>query len=154
FMLLPIAGIIALNIIGVLPTAFANPLVLIVVFVYFAVVAYTFTSFIFFLKGLQNGKALNPSLKDWIKANAFVTLLFAGFAVLSALVYFGSPDAQKQAADNFDKLKDTMGGLNVTRQQFITLMRGALLFLGGYGALLITHIIITFRLMKKNVHLF
>lgn len=154
FILLPIAGLNALSLFGLITIAIANPTLLIGVFVQFAIVAYTFTSFIFFTKGVQNNQPLKPQLKDWIKVNAYVAILYVAVIILCAAVYFGSAEVQKMVAANLDKMQATAGLKYNSTQELINTLKKAIIFAAGYAALLITHIIITFRLIKKNAHLF
>ncbi|HVX49430.1 MAG TPA: hypothetical protein VHB48_04705 [Chitinophagaceae bacterium] len=154
FILLPIAGYIALNLLFILPSALANPSLLLPVFIYFAVAMYTFASFIFFVKGVQAGKPMKASLKDWIKVNAYVSIIFALFAILATLTYLGSPQLQKIVADNFDKFKTAMGQQSIDESKFLLFLKRSLIFLAVYSAVLVTHIIITLRIIKKYAGLF
>ncbi|HWB24699.1 MAG TPA: hypothetical protein VG738_04425 [Chitinophagaceae bacterium] len=154
FILLPIAGLNAISIIGTIPAALGNPLMLIGVFINFAIIAYTFTSFIFFIRGILSDKPQKASLKDWIKVNAFVTIFYSGFILLAAAIYLSSPQMQKMAADNYPKLKEAMGPQAVDKETFLKFLHWGLIFFGGYSALLLTHVIITLRLLKKYASLF
>ena len=157
FILLPLAGLIALNLVGILPAAFANPMLLIIVFLMFTIIAYTFASFIFLTRGLVNKKPLKPSLKDWVKINAYISIACAVYCILSIIVYYSSRDAQKMMTDNLPKMQAAMGisGKNaMDTATFMRMVNGTMALFGGYFVLLSVHIIVTLRLVKKNASLF
>ncbi len=154
FILLPIAAINAISILGILPAAFANPLMLISVFINFAVIMYTFTSFSFFIRGVVKGKPFKASFKDWIKVNAYVSIGYGSIILLCALIYFGSADIQKKIADNSAQLQTVLGAKNLDKAALLRLLRGGLSFAACFSAVLIAHIIITLGLLKKYKQLF
>ena len=154
FILLPIAGLNALSVIGILPTAFSNPLMLIAVFLSCAIIIYTFSSFIFLTKGIQNGKTLKSSFKDLIKVNAYVVIAYTAMVLIVVIVYFASPVLQKMVYDNLAKLPSSMNPNNISKEELVHTFRSALIFFGAYSAVLLFHIIITLQLIKKYKALF
>lgn len=155
-MLLPIAGLCGLNLLFALPMAIANPLLLIILFVLFAIVAYIFSSFIFFIKGVQNEKPLKKGLKDFTKINGYITAVVAAYLLVAALAYLGLPEMQKTMADNFPELKKAMGnaGSNIDKESFLRMAKKMTIFLAIFGAALLYHFITTLRLLKKYAALF
>jgi hypothetical protein len=154
FILLPIAGLEALTIIFSLPTALNNPQMLIGLFLYCAVAIYTFASFIFFIKGVQNGKIFKPFFKDLIKVNAYVGLLLAPLFLITAVSYFTSPAVQKMMLDYITKMQEAAGRPVTDIDRWARLLRGLFTIVGIYSVVLIAHIIITLQLIKKNGALF
>lgn len=160
FILLPIAGLNAIALLVSLPSLLANPLLLIFAFIEFAIVAYTFTSFIFFIKGVQNGGPLKRSLKDWIKLNGVITLVYAGVILLCVLLLLlavagmGAGQFQKLMADAVEKMKNSGTLLNTNARDLARQLTSAFIIGGCYSALLFTHVIITLRLLKKYASVF
>ena len=154
FILLPIAGINAIGVLGILPTAFGSPMVLILVVIYSTIIVYTFASFIFFIKGVQNGKTLKPTLRDLVKINAYITAAVALIILIIDAFYFISPVQQKAVYDNLAKLPSSMNPNNVSKEELVHTFRSALIFFGAYSAVLLFHIIITLQLIKKHKALF
>jgi len=160
FILLPIAGLNAISLIGLLPALAGNPLLLIGAFLQFAIVAYTFASFIFFTKGVLNGKVLKPILKDWVKLNGFITLVFAGLVLFIVLMVFlamsgmSKAEFQKLLSDSLARLKGTPGMDKGDVADVVRQLKRTFIVAGCYSALLLTHVIITLGLLKKYAPLF
>lgn len=161
FILLPIAGLNAINFLFLLPSLLTNPLLLIGAFIEFAIIAYTFTSFMFFIKGVQNGAALKPSLKDWIKLNGIITLVFSILVLFCVLMVFlamaGMSAAQFQTflSELTDKMKaggKTIGDVNA--RDLAQQLKIMFIIAGCYFSALLIHVIITLRLVKKYAPLF
>ena len=79
FILLPIAGLLGLEVLFMLPVGLSNPIILIFAFIFFAIGAYIVSSFIFFLQGIQNNKQLKRGLKDFVRVNAIITVAVAAY---------------------------------------------------------------------------
>ena len=62
--------------------ALANPTMLLPIFMLVGVAIYTFISFYFLVKGIDGRHKLTRSVKDWIKVNAVVTVVFALLIIL------------------------------------------------------------------------
>src|SRR3954470_1418467 len=82
FILLPIAAILGFLDISLLLLALANPAALLPVFAIACIVIYVFTSFFFLIKGILGGMQCKPSLRDWIRVNAFVSIAFCSLGIL------------------------------------------------------------------------
>lgn len=160
FILLPIAGLNAISLISLLPALLGNPLLLIAAFIQFAIVAYTFASFIFFTKGVLNGKVLRPVLKDWIKLNGVITIVFAGLALfmvlmlLLAMVGMGAGKFEKLMTDTMEKMKGNGMVMADSARDLARQLTFSSLFVTFYTGALLAHVIITFKLLKKYVALF
>lgn len=154
FILLPIAGLNAFGLIGLIPASLSNPPIILGVFIQFATIAYTITSFIFLTRGILAGQPQKPGLKDWIKVNAFVSVIFSALVIFCCLVYFSSPTMQKAIVKNLDNLPpsyvEQVGGKANFIKQITTMLAGA----GVFSAILFIHILITFRLLKQHTQVF
>jgi len=69
YLLIPIALLFGFMALLVLPTALANPALLLIVFIFSCITIYTFSSLRFVTTAINKAKNCNPSLKDWIKIN-------------------------------------------------------------------------------------
>ncbi|MBC7589382.1 MAG: hypothetical protein H7178_13610 [Chitinophagaceae bacterium] len=156
FILLPFGALMALNALSGLFVALTNPLLLIVSFIMACVPLYIFTSSYFFFKGVLQAKPCKASLKEWIKANAVVSIIFGAIMFLCALMILAlinNPaafiDAMKQMPANqqqgFDK---------ITMPQKIRLFKTFAMVMLPLSAILIVHIVITFRMVKLYNHVF
>lgn len=154
FILLPIAGINGFNIIRTLPAAVGSPLMLCSVFIASTLVIYTFASFTFFIRGVQNGKMLQPYIKDLVKVNAWIDVVLAALITIAAISYFISPAIQKNVLDYFTKTLEATNPGGVNKEALVRLLRGVFIFGGFYGAALFFHIIVTLQLLKEYNGLF
>src|SRR5437764_1519642 len=82
FILLPIAVIIGIVDITVLSLALATPSALLLVFAIACIVIYVFTSFSFLTNGIIGGRQCKPSLRDWIRVNAFVSIALSSLGII------------------------------------------------------------------------
>jgi hypothetical protein len=95
FILLPVAGILGFFGLFALMAAVANPSFLLGVFMLACIVIYTFCSFSFLSKGILGNRPCKPSLRDWIRVNAFVSLAFAVLSLGQGFAYLGNAAMQK-----------------------------------------------------------
>ena len=154
YILLILAGIWCIFDFLMLLFALSNPMIFLSVFIFTSVIIYSFTSFNFMTNGLQNGKHLKPSLKDWIKVNAYVSIAFGALVIINIITFYSSPanmaEMIRQANDMQTKMKSAS---NVT-PQVISAMKGVMSFMVIYALLLLSHVFITLKLVKENGQLF
>jgi len=154
------ASLFCLMLLFILPFAFAEPALLLGVFIMSGVVLYSFSSFRFMKKGLGEGQVFRIRFKDFIKVNAFVVLFF----VLQSFVGITDILLQKelltrlvdtilsQNSESFSQL--TPAQLKDLKKELISSVQIVIWVFLLYAAILATHVIYTFRLLKKNNHLF
>lgn len=65
--------------------ALSNPALLLSLFVIVAVVIYSFSSFIFLVKGIDQQRVLKSGLQDLIKVNAYVAIIFVGMNIFQSV---------------------------------------------------------------------
>lgn len=154
YVLLIIAGIWCIFDFFMLLFALGNPVLFLSVFIFTSVIIYSFTSFNFMTNGLQNGKPLKPSLKDWIKVNAYVSIAFGALVIINIITFYSSPsnmaEMMRQANDMQVKMKSPS---NIT-PQVVSAMKGVMSFMVIYALLLLSHVFITLKLVKENGQLF
>jgi hypothetical protein len=153
FILLPFAAMFGFMDILFLLSALVNPALLLIVFILGAFVIYTFVSLQFLTRGIDTGLACKPGLRDWIRVNAFVSLFLGVMFLLNALsIFFTNDITLRQYVSQFMQAQPNIPAmLNV--ELFMTIMKGMAYFMFFLSIILLAHIQINFKLMKKYAHL-
>ncbi|MBV9986829.1 MAG: hypothetical protein JO301_04070 [Chitinophagaceae bacterium] len=154
FVLVPFAGLFAMMSVFSLLVALANPAALISGFMMVAFVIYTFTSLAFLTRGIDAGRPLKASLRDWIRVNAFVSAFMAGLSILEMVIFALMDDAVLR--DYINKSLEGQSNLPpmVNTAFFLTVIKIIVGFMAVLSVILLTHIVLNFRLMKAYRHLF
>jgi hypothetical protein len=154
YILLPFASFFAVMDLIMLLSALGNPSLLFAVFLIAGFCIYVFASMVFLIRHIDRNNYAKPSLKDWIKVNAYVSL-FLGFQFLISAVgifYMGEHDL-KNVVDKFLETQPNMPSeINVVL--FVKIMRGAAYFLFFFSFVLLVHITMGLRILKQYAHLF
>jgi hypothetical protein len=154
FILLPFALLFGGIAFFIFFIALANPQLLLFVFVLAGFVIYLFLSLKFLTKGIDPGRKCKPSMRDWIRVNAFVSIYFAGNFLWSVYKIFTSTPAElKELYDQSVELQPqipTIMNLNL----YVTMMHGVAYFFLFISTFLLLHILLNFQLMKKYRYLF
>jgi hypothetical protein len=155
YILIPIAFIFGFIDAISLLISFLNPSGLLEVFIMGCFVVYIFTSFRFFKQGIQAGKHFKKSFKDLINVNAFVSLFFCITICLKFVSKLFNNFNEELALLNSMSQKPPPG---YTQEAFnnltLSVMKGAFTFLFITAIICLIHILMTFRLLKKNAELF
>ncbi len=156
FILLPFGALLALNLIGSLLTSLGNPLLLLVTFIMAGAPVYIFASSWFFFNGIRKDKKCKPSLKDWIKVNAFVSVVFITFMLLCCFVFFFLLTNPTILKDVMSKMpSQQMPGMpQLNGAQVLQIMKVFTSFMFPFSLILLAHIIFTFRYVKVYSYLF
>ena len=135
-------------------SALANPGALILVFAMACIVIYIFASFKFLKFGVEREQIQTTALKDWIKVNAFVSLLMFSLIFLNAVSILISNDATLTGfVDEF--LAQQTGLPPEFNSQFVLkIMRTTSYILFVIGAAGILHVRMTLKLVKEYDYLF
>lgn len=153
YIALVLAGLLALAIIPTFFVALANPALLLSVFMLVGVVLYSFSSFSFLINGIDAQQPVAPRRKDFIKVNAYVTLVFSFMNLAQAITIMSNPgmlsDLLSRASEVSGQAADAKM-LGLMKQ----VLRGLIWFLLLYGLLLLVHVQMSFRLLKQYAHLF
>jgi hypothetical protein len=154
YILLPIALFFGFMDSILVISALANPSALILVFAMACIVIYSFTSFKFLKLGIEREQILTSKLKDWIKVNAYVSLLMFSLIFLNAVSILLSNDATLIVF--IDEFLAQQSGLppEFNSQFVLKMMRVAAYFLFIIGAVGILHIRMTLKLVKEYDYLF
>jgi len=154
YILIPIALFFGFMDSILLLSALTNPSAMILVFAMACIVIYSFTSFKFLKLGIERAQTQTTKLKDWIKVNAYVSLVMFCLIYLNAVSILLSCDfILIKFIDEF--LAQQSGLPSVMNSQFILkTLHVAAYFLFVIGAVGILHIRMTLRLVKEYDYLF
>lgn len=150
--LLPVAVFFSIMAVFALLTALANPAMLLPVFMIACVAIYIFTSMRFLNNGILRAQPCKKGLKDWIKVNAIVTIIFATLGILQSAALAMEPSLINQALDA--SLQMQGNPQTVPKETLLKAMKVMLYIFLVISALLFIHAIITFNLLKKYKHVF
>lgn len=154
FVLIPIAALFGFLDILVLLSALANPSLLLVAFILGCFVIYSFVSLQFLTKGIDTGRPCKPSLRDWIRVNAFVSAFVGCMFLLNSLSIFFSTDASlKQLISQLLESQPNVPAI-LTPDLFLRIMKAVAWFMFFVSVALLIHIFLNFRLLKQYRHLF
>ncbi|RXK62532.1 hypothetical protein ESA94_05900 [Lacibacter luteus] len=152
YFLLVVAVILGIAALFTLLIALANPALLISVFVVVAVVLYSVASFLFLHNGIDGKQKLKNKLRDFIKVNAYVSIVFAVMNIVQSLVVIVDPSALTTAINEFTAAQQTKSPISTGL--FIKIMQVAMWFLLIYAIFLSYHISATFRYLKQYAAIF
>jgi hypothetical protein len=135
-------------------SALSNPSALILLFAMACIVIYSFTSFKFLKLGIEREQIQTTKLKDWIKVNAYVSLLMFCLIFLNAVSILLSSDVI--LTKFIDEFLAQQSGLppEMNSQFVLKTLRVASYFLFVIGAVGILHIRMTLKLVKEYDYLF
>lgn len=117
-----------------------NPKLLLVVFMALCMLLYTNLTAVFARYVMVKGNFLRYRLKDWIKVNAVVTILFAG--IVTGILTWRLVD------------QDMLHEVSAMSQVPERFLKASMLTLMGCMALLGIHVIMTFRYLRQFSHHF
>ena len=154
YILIPIALFFGFMDSILLLSALTNPSAMILLFAMACIVIYSFTSFKFLKLGIEREQTQTTKLKDWIKVNAYVSLLMFCLIFLNAVSILLSSDVI--LIKFIDEFLAQQSGLppEMNSQFILKTLHVAAYFLFVIGAVGILHIRMTLRLVKEYDYLF
>lgn len=154
FILLPIAAMFGFMDLLFLFSALANPALFLMVFVLAAFVIYTFASLKFLTRSIDVEQPCKTSLRDWIRVNAFVSLFMGIMFFLNAVsIIFMGDTSLRQFVNQFRESQPNIPAM-LTTDLFITIMKAVAYFMLFVGVVLVSHIMLNFKIMKQYGYLF
>jgi hypothetical protein len=152
FLLLPMAVFFTIFVLLLLRAAFSNPAMLLPLFLFGCIAVYSFTSFSFLIQGIDGNKLLNRSLKDWIRANAIVSAVFALAIIVECIAFLIHPE---MLAEVVKQMKENAGPeFKWSEAEFEKYLRITSYFFLVYFLVLVVHIIMSFVYLKSYAFLF
>ena len=152
YILVTIAIILGFASLIALLIALSNPVLLISVFIIIAVVIYSFASFLFLNNGIDGKRNLKPGMKDFIKVNAYVSIVFVVMNIFQFITVMSNNAVFNEALNQVKTFQNNQSPLS--KELMLKMMKGIMWFLFFYAIILGIHISITFRLLKQYDHLF
>jgi hypothetical protein len=153
FILLPIAVILGVFVIISIFISLANPALLIGTFMLACIVLYVFTSFRFLMRGVTEQQPCKPSLREWIKVNAYVSIVFCVMSLFQTIALLAQPSLITNVLSQQPELEAQLPE-NTSTDFLIRVMKITLYFTLALSVILLLHIILTFRLLKQFKHIF
>ena len=152
FLLLPMAILFSISFLLFLRAAFSNPALFITLFLIGCISIYSFASLNFLIRGLDGKKMLGRSAKDWLIANAIVSLVYSLLAIAQRIMLALNPETVQEIAS---QAKANAGdALKASDAQVMQSINAASYFLLVYGIVLFIHILLSFQYIKKYGYLF
>lgn len=152
FLLMPVALLFSICVLILISAAFANPAILLPLFLIVCIVIYSFVSLNFLIKGIDGQKPLKKSSKDLLKVNAFVSIVFALLMISQCIVLILHPemvtDLLKQAKQN------AVTGVQVSDAAILNYLHITSYFFLVYAIVLAVHILFSFQYLKQYNYLF
>lgn len=152
YFLLVIAVILGIAALFALLIALSNPALLLSVFVIVAVVIYSVTSFLFLLNGIDGKRQQQTKLRDWIKVNAYVTIVFVVMNIFQSVAVLNNPTVLTEAVGQVSAMQQSKSPLSTGLM--LKVMKAVVWFLLFYSLILGAHIAMTFRYLKEYANLF
>lgn len=136
------AIILTLCIVFSIPVLFSSPLNMLSGFMLASIVLYVWFSNKFHRQVLLQQQAVKPGLRDWIRVNGIVSLIYSMLIIVGMVTFISDPQIL------VDQMK--LMGVSVP----VNSLRAMLSILLVFGIVLFVHIIWTFALIKKNIEFF
>ncbi|MFY7652939.1 MAG: hypothetical protein ACOVQE_09555 [Chitinophagaceae bacterium] len=153
YLLLPFVILFGIADLLMLPMAFVNIKALLPVFLLACLVMYFFFSFYFLQKGIHGKQTLKPSLKDYIKVNAFVTLVFCVFNGIQLIQVLMMPTVKALVIEQ--ALQMSAKGMAPYSKEFVLkIFNISMVSIAIFFSLMLVHVIVSFRFLKQYRHLF
>jgi len=152
FLLLPMAILFSISVLIFLRAAFSNPAMLFPLFLIACIAIYSFASLNFLIKGIDGKKYLGRSSKEWLKVNAFISILFALLMIVQCIMFLVQPEMLQELASQAKQNAGTE--LKISDAAFENYLRVTSYFFLAYAIVLLVHIIISFQYIKRYNYLF
>jgi hypothetical protein len=134
--------LLAISVLISIPAVLSSPLTMLSGFMMVSIILYSWYSNQFSKKVLQQQQVVKKSLKDWVKVNGIVALIFSLIVIVDVIVIVGKPEAYVDALKGY--------GVDMSLQT----ISNFLYIMLAYGIILLAHIIWTFILLKKHSSFF
>jgi len=151
FLLFPVTALIGIFVTLAVFIALANPAMLLPIAIAATVVMYVIGSFIFLQKAIDRNQVCKSGLRDFIRVNAIVSIVFCFFCINSGIAMISNPELIRPA---IKQMLEQQPGTGVSEDQMLRIVKGFMYVLSVFSILLVVHIFYTFRLLKQYQHMF
>ncbi len=152
FLLIPVAVIFSICILILITAALANPSLLMPLFLIACVSIYSFASLRFLITGIDGKKYLGKTSREFLRVNAFVSIVFALLMISQCIVLIIHPELIEQLARQTKQ--NAIAGLKLDANAMGNYMRITSYFFLIYALVLAVHILLSFQYMKQYNYLF
>ncbi len=150
---LPLAAYIGVNVLLSIFASLTNPLLLLFSFITACIPLYAFTANYFYNRSIKLQQPSKPSLKDFIKVNAYVCIILSVVMFLAGLMAITALTNSSIQAEMFKKMQES-SFIPIVKAQVLQFLKIIVYFFLPFSILLLIHIIITLRLVKRYDHFF
>lgn len=152
FLLLPMAALFAIFAMIFITAAFANPAMLVPMFLIICVVIYSFASANFILRGIDKQRFLGKSAKDWLKINAYISSFYAIMMIVQCAMLLYNPSQIAELTHTaMERGANDIVIPEATLLKYISIMMNLFLF---HSIILFIHVGLTLGYMKSYKSLF
>jgi hypothetical protein len=137
-----VALMLAISLLGSFGMLISSPQTMLSGFMMIAVILYSWFSFKFRREVLQKQGVVSPRLRDFVRVNGIVTLIFSFISIIGIAPLLANPQPFVEAIQNF--------GVTMPLKTIMTFCYIMLV----YAVVLLVHILWTFALMKKHKEYF
>ena len=154
--LMPIFFFLAFMVMPFALFALANPQAWLGIFVFVCLLIYMVKSVRFFKRNILQDTPAKARTRDWIRVNAFVSMLFVlELLSTSYMVFSNNENLRNMIQVAINQMQDAGGttGMAVSVDQMLSGLKTVMGFFLFIDILLIVHLVCTFKLLKKYRHL-
>lgn len=152
-LLLPNAFVAIITLFGIL-ASILNPMMFFGMILFVGVVLYAIFSFIFLQKGIINNKKCSLRLKKNVRTTSLLAGIFTVMCLMNCFtLVFHSTSIDTMVNVFFAESKTNLPP-NFTRELLTKAIWASVYFLGIYAALLLLHILMTYKFIKMYVDMF
>jgi uncharacterized membrane protein len=137
-----VALLLTVSLVGSVMMLISSPQTMLSAFMMVAVILYTWFSFRFRREVMQQQKIVKHSLRDWVRVNGIVTLIFCIISIIGITPMLANPQPFLDAITNM--------GVIMPVKTVLTFCYGMLI----YAVILLIHILWTFALLRKHKEFF
>nr|WP_294997136.1 hypothetical protein [uncultured Sediminibacterium sp.] len=154
YVLVPIACFFGLLDLLLLIPAMANPAMWLMLFLFAGIVIYTFSSLKFLRSGIERNARCKPSLKDWVKVNAYVSLALGSMFLVNSIgiLSLGPVALNDLVTQMIDSQPNLPKGMDP--DLLVSMLKGVAGFMLVTSVIILTHVILGLSMLKKFAHLF
>ena len=135
-----IALMFAISLVMSLPVLLSSPLNLLSSFIIVSIVLYSWFSYKFSRSVLQLKQPVKPNLRDWIRVNGIVAIIYCIMVIIAVSFLLIMPQIFTEL------IKSMPGDLPIAEAD----LKKVFIVMLVYAIMLLTHVILTFILMKKH----
>lgn len=145
YLLLPVAILLGIGTLFGMLMALGNFSILLSVFACGATTIYIIASFMFLQRVVEAKRTVRHSLRDWVRANAFVAMFFSALLLVQSYMFLTNPELMKQVLEQVASMQQAA----LPAESVMKSMKAALVILQVVAVVLILHIGMSFRLLRQ-----